>query len=331
VPRKASAKAAAPAVDAEDAPRGRSFWSGTLTFGLVSIPVDLYAATRRGRQGLRLLSPGGNALRRRFFCSVEGVEVPPEQLVRGYEVTPGEYVVVEDEELAALAPRASRDIDLSRFVPLADIDPMLFDRPYLLAPGGSSTKAYRLLAAVMEETGRAGIATFVMRGKEYLVAILAEGGLLRAETLRFADEVRSVDEVGLPEPRKPAATTVKRYERLIAGKAAAELDPDELEDPWAQQLQALAERKRKRGEDVVETDDAASEEEAEVIDLMAVLKRSLAGGGGEGGRESRPRAAARPAQRRSPARSRATTATRRAGARKTAAGKSAAARRPRKR
>jgi DNA end-binding protein Ku len=284
---------------AERAPRGRAFWSGTLSFGLVSIPVDLYAAARRRRASLRMLSPDGHPLRRQFRCSREGVPVPPEHLVRGYALDSGEHVVVTDEELAALAPRASRDIDLSRFVPAEQVDPMLFDRGYFLAPAGDTAKAYRLLAAVLAAEGRAGIATFVMRGKQYLVAILAEGGVLRAETLRFADEVRSADDVGLPAAKEPAATSVKRFARAIAAAAADEVDADELEDPAASELAALVERKRRQGKDVVVGEEDVEEQGqmAEVVDLMAVLKRSLAEGKGTPARRRTARAAKKPSKR----------------------------------
>ena len=265
----------------------RAFWSGTISFGLVSIPVDLFPANRRGRPGLRLLAPSGLPVQRRYASSGKDAEVPPAHLIRGYEVASGDYVVVTDEELAALAPEKSRDIDLTRFVPVDDVDPVLFERAYFLSPGGQSLKAYRLLADVMERTGRAGIATFVMRDKEYLVAILSEGGILRAETLRFADEVRSAEDVGLPEAAKPKAAKVKAFERLITARSEKALDPAELVDPWTAKIEALAEKKQKRGEDVVEVPEAAEEERAEVIDLMEVLKRSLGAsatrrsGGGE--------------------------------------------------
>src|SRR5207248_7073669 len=124
--------------------------------------------------------------------------------------------VVTDEELERLAPEKSRDIDLRRFVEAEAIPPMYFERSYFLVPAGGSAKAYRLLAATMEETHRAGIATFVMRGKEYLVAILSENGILRAETLRFSDEIRSPEDVGLPEAPKNAIDKARDFERDIA-------------------------------------------------------------------------------------------------------------------
>jgi DNA end-binding protein Ku len=277
----------------EPAARGRGIWSGTITFGLVSIPVELYSASRPGRPGLRYLAPSGRPVQRRY-ASVEGKEVPAPKLVRGFEVAPGKHVVVTDAELEALAPKMSRDIDLARFVPVDEIDPLFFERAYFLFPGGASTKAYRLLADVMERTGRAGIATFVMRGKEYLAAILAEGGVLRAETLRFADEVRTAEQIGLPKPTKVPAAAVAKLERAIASRAAAKLDPDELADPWAERLEALAEKKRKQKADVVRVEEEAEAPRAEIIDLMAILKESLGTSSRRGGRKpARTAAAAR--------------------------------------
>ena len=164
-----------------------------------------------------MLSPEGVPLRREFYDAKSKRAVDRDDIVRGYELEDDEYVVVTDEELESLEPQKSRDIDLRQFVDRDAIDPMYFDRAYFLTPAGESTKAYRLLAETMERTNRAGIATFIMRGKEYLIAILAEDGILRAETLRFADEVRTPDQIGLPEPPKLKAAEVKRFERAIGG------------------------------------------------------------------------------------------------------------------
>jgi DNA end-binding protein Ku len=256
--------------------RARTFWSGTITFGLVSIPVALMPANRTERVSLRMVTPEGTPLSRRYFAPEEGKPLEADEIVRGYEVEKGRFVVVDDDELERLAPERTRDIDLRVFVKAEEIDPMHFERAYFLTPAGGSTKAYRLLARVMEETGRAGIASFVMRGKEYLIAILAENGILRAETLRFADEVRTPAEVGLPEPAKPDPAAVKEIAAEIAKRAEKTLDPAELEDRSGERLRALAERKRAAGEDVHRPDTAAArEEETGVIDLMEVLKRRL--------------------------------------------------------
>jgi DNA end-binding protein Ku len=260
----------------------RAFWSGTITFGLVSIPVDLYPANRSERVSLRMVSPDGVPLVRRYFCPKENRELEWEEIVRGYEIEKGQFVVVTDEELEKLAPERTRDIDLRRFVEVEQIDPRYFERAYYLTPGGNSTKAYRLLAATMEKTGRVGIATFVMRGKEYLVAILAEKGILRAETLRFADEVRTPADVGLPEPKKPKAAAVKKLEKAIAALAEKTLAEDELADAGSERLLKLVRRKQKAGEDVVQAPAGVVEPSEGVIDLMEVLKRSLQGGGAAG-------------------------------------------------
>ncbi len=179
-----------------------------------------------------------------------------------------------------MEPEKTRDIDLRRFVPVDELEPMYFERAYYLAPAGDSTKAYRLLAAVMEETGRAGIATFVMRTKEYLIAILAENGILRAETLRFHDEVRPVSEIGLPDRPSIPSDLEASMRAAVRERAEEELDEAELADDYAERLRALVEsKKEERG--AVKTAPAAVDEETgggDVIDLMEVLKRSLQGG-----------------------------------------------------
>ena len=264
----------------EDEAVTRSFWSGTITFGLVSIPVALYAANRPRRVSLRMVSPDGTPLNRRYFTSKDDKELDSDDIVRGYEYEKDRFVVVDDDELERLAPERTRDIDVRRFVNASEVDPMYFERAYYLAPTGGSTKAYRLLAKVMEETGTAGIATFVLRAKEYLVVIMAENGILRAETLRFADEVRKPEDVGLPEPAKPAATSVKRIDKELAKLVEEGLDRKELVDHSADRLIKLAERKLKAGEDVVHVEPRERDEEdgdtSGVIDLMEILKRSIA-------------------------------------------------------
>jgi DNA end-binding protein Ku len=272
----------------------RSFWSGTITFGLVSIPVELYPAHRSQRVSLRMVAPDGTPLTRRYFCPKDERALDRDEIVRGYEIEKNQYVAVTDDELEKLAPDKTRDIDLRRFVPAADIDPMHFERAYYLTPGGNSTKAYRLLAATMEQVGRAGIATFVMRGKEYLVAILADNGILRAETLRFADEVRTPADLDLPEPQQPSATVVKKMEKAITALSKKQLDEGDLEDHTTERLLELVAKKERSGEGVVpapEGEAGASDEG--VIDLMEVLKRSLQGGGAAEGRGSQARSTAK--------------------------------------
>jgi len=276
MPRKKATKRSR-SEDADGQARGtRPFWSGTLTFGLVSVPVELYPGNRTNRVPLRMLSPEGEPLSRRYYSQETERDLEDDQMVRGYEIEKDKYVIVTDEELERLAPEQSRDIDLRRFVSLAEIPPLHFDRSYFLAPAAGSEKAYKLLAETMAKSKLAGIATFVMRGKEYLVAIFPENGILRAETMRFADEIRSAAEVGLPEKKKLPAATVKKFERLIAKHSHKQLSLKEFKDEQAEKLLKLVERKRKQHKDVVQVE-VPERQEGKVIDLMAALKKSLAG------------------------------------------------------
>jgi DNA end-binding protein Ku len=254
----------------------RPFWSGTLTFGLVSVPVDLYPGNRTNRAPLRMLGPEGEPLARRYFSQKTGKDLPDENMIRGFEYDKDRYVIVTDEELERLAPEQSRDIDLRRFVPLEDISPLYFDRSYFLAPSQGSEKAYRLLAQTMEKQELAGVATFVMRGKQYLVAIFPENEILRAETMRFSDEIRSPKEIGLPEKPKVSAATVKKLENLISKHSDRRLSLKELKDEQTEKLLKLVEKKRRQHKDVVEVE-VPEQEQGKVIDLMEALKKSLAG------------------------------------------------------
>jgi DNA end-binding protein Ku len=228
------------------------------------------------RSPLRMLSAEGVPLRRRYFSADTGKELDDSQMVRGYEISKDKFVIITDEELERLDPEKSRDIDLRLFVKKDEIQPVYFERAYFLAPAGGSTKAYRLLAETMEDSGRAGIATFVMRDKAYLVAIIAENGILRAETLRFSDEVRSPEDIGLPKVKQPAKSDVTRFEKLIATHKKDDIAIDELKDEQTEKLLKLVEHKRSAHKDVVEQETSETEP-GKVVDLMAVLKKSLAG------------------------------------------------------
>lgn len=271
----------------------RPFWSGTLTFGLVSVPVRLFAANRSSSPSLRMVDESGTPLSRRYVCPEEGREVSRDEIIRGYEVRDGEYVVVTEEELEALEPEKSREIDLRLFVPVEQLDPVFFQRAYILTPAEGSTKAYRLLARVMEDTGRAGLATFVMRSREYLVAIFAEAGILRAETMRFHDEIRTPDDIGLPGDATAPAGRVKALAAAMEAEAEKDIDREELRDRSVEALEALVERKRKKGKDVVDVPEEARGEEGgdgRVVDLLEVLRRSLGEGEEGGGRRGPERA-----------------------------------------
>ena len=285
----------------------RPAWSGTISFGLVSIPVSLYPATRTEHFAQRTLSPEGTPLRREYYCPDDGETVPQEELVRGYEVAEGEFVTVTDEELENLAPDKSRDIDLRRFAPQAQLSPAYFERAHFMVPASDTNKAYRLLAETLERTARVGVATFVMRGKEYLVAILAEGGVLRAATMRFSNQLRTPADIGLPAvDAKPDAATVQRILKLLKKQEHKRFDAEALEDRGLKRAHELVQRKLKARKDVVEAPQAEEVGEAsrvEIIDLIAALKQRLAANDAGSSGATEPRAkkgSARPRQQRTP-------------------------------
>ena len=255
---------------------GRPFWSGTLTFGLVSVPVSLFPAARSNRASLRMLGPDGQPLARKYFAEKTGKDLDADEVVRGFEVNKEKYVIVTDEELERLAPEKTRDIDLKQFVPADSIPPLYFERGYFLTPAAGSQKAYKLLAETMDKSGLAGIATFVMRGKEYLVAIFSDKGILRAETMRFADELRTPEDVGLPEKKDVPKAAVTKFEKMIATKSKKQFTPTKLADKQTDSLLKLVKKKQTKRENVVKVEDEM-ETDRKVVDLVKILKQSLGG------------------------------------------------------
>jgi DNA end-binding protein Ku len=260
----------------------RPFWSGTISFGLVSIPVNLYPGNRDSRVPLRMLGPEGEPLKREYVGAETGNELAESATTRGFEIAKGKYVTVSEEELERLAPEKSRDIDLRLFVAREEVSPIFFERAYFLTPADKSGKAYRLLAETMQRKERLGIASFVMRGKEYLVAILANNGILRAQILRFADEVRTPKDIGLPKKPKVQAASVRKFETTIMKETKKNIDTRQMRDEYAESMMKLIEKKRARHKDVVKAEHE-KRRPAQVVDLMEVLKRSL----GQGGRSKR--------------------------------------------
>ena len=279
--RKRNRASEAPADEASTGARVRSLWSGTITFGLVSIPVDLMTAVRPRQTAMKLVDTEGHALGRQYHCSKEGKKLDYDDLVRGYETDDGKMVVITDQEFESVAPEMSADIELRSFVPLDQIPALYFQKPYFLAPAGRSAKAYVLLAETMKRSGRAAIGSFVMRDHEYLVAIVQDNGVLRADTLRYADEIRTPESIGLPKRSKVAAAKVTQFAKQIEERTRQEIDVAEFRDEEAKELQSLVESKQKDHDDVIHPKGAEDAEETEggegakVIDLMAVLRKSL--------------------------------------------------------
>jgi len=222
-----------------------------------------------------MLGPDGEPLARKYYAEKSGKDLDADDMIRGYEIDKGKFVTITDEELDRLAPEKTRDIDLTRFVKEDAIPPVYFERGYFLTPANNSEKAYKLLAEAMKERGDVGVATFVMRGKERPIAIFSDNGILRAETMRFPDEVRSYKQVGLPEKKNVSAASVKKFETLIKRKSKRQFTPDKDEE--AAELLKLVKRKQAKASNVVELKDYQRPSEAPAVDLIQILKKSLAG------------------------------------------------------
>lgn len=272
----------------------RAIWSGTISFGLLNVPVKLYSAVARRGIALREIRRSDSArIRHRRVAEGTDEEVAYENIVKAYEVSPGRYVPLGKEELAALAPEKTRAIEVQDFVDLGEIDPMYFDSPYYLGPAEGAEKAYSLLARAMESSGKAAIARFVFRNKEHLAALRSSGGVLTLTTMRFADEVVPPDELdGLLPGRKPKVGKREREmaEQLI-DSLSTEFKPERYRDEYREQLLELIERKAE-GKEVV-TPKAEAPKATEAPDLMAALEESIAAVQGKRGGRAKPKAKAK--------------------------------------
>jgi DNA end-binding protein Ku len=295
----------------------RAIWSGTLTFGLVTIPVKLYPAVQRKTVRFNQLDGEDNSrIQQRRVNSATGEEVPYDRLVKGYEISPDRYVVITQEELESLDPKRSRTIEIEDFVDEAEIDPIFYDATYYVAPGAGGAKPYRLLLDSMRESGRVGIARVVLRTKEYLVALRPTEGALQLSTLLFADEV--VDPSGVEELEAVAEADASERELGIAeqliGSLAASFEPEKYTDEYRARVLDLIDRKA-QGEQI-EIVAAPAEAESPVPDLMSALKASL-----DAVREREPeRAARKPAAKK--------RAAKKPAAKKPAAKRATASRKP---
>jgi DNA end-binding protein Ku len=253
----------------------RAIWSGSISFGLVNIPVKLYSAVSRKTVHFNQLDARTNTrIKQKRVSSDDGTEVPYEQIVKGYELASGAYVVISDDELAALDPKALRTIDIAEFVDLAEIDPIFYDSAYYLAPD-KAAKPYALLAEAMRGSEKVGIAHFVMRTKQYLAAVRAKDGVLMLSTMVYADELNPPQEIPELAELDDVEVSEKELEmaRQLVDSLAVSFEPDKFEDGYRVAVLDLIERKA-AGEEVVAP--AAAMEPDKVIDLMAALEASVA-------------------------------------------------------
>jgi DNA end-binding protein Ku len=274
-----------------------AIWSGSISFGLVAVPVRVVSATKSLDVRFNQLEEGTNArIRYRKVSEATGEEVPADRIRKGYEISPGQYVVVDDEEMRALAPKASRMIEIEDFVDLEEIDPLYFEQPYYLAPDAAALKPYRLLVEAMSELHKVAIGRVVIRSKESLVAIRPLDGILCLETMRYADEVQARSGL-IPEdaaPADPSEREVAMARQLIEA-LSGHFEPERYHDEYREQLLEVIRRKA-AGEEIVA--EPTVEEPGKVVDLMAALEASLA-------RAGAPEAAAAGAERGAPAKKRA--------------------------
>lgn len=266
----------------------RSLWSGSLSFGLVNVPVVIVTAVRDLDLHFRQLhEKDGAPIEVQRWCSKEDVEVPWDEITHAFEFDDGSQVTITDEELEAIEPKRTRTIDIEQFVDLAEVDPIYLDHPYYLLPAGSddgSARAYRLLVDVMARTDRAALGRFVMRAKEYLAIVRAEDRALMLSTMLFADEVRPTKDIeaATQKSHKPSASQLKAAVAVIE-ELSGDWEPGEWKDRYRRRLQDVVSGKRKGK--TIKAPEPRDTAPAEAPDLMAALEQTLAEmrGGKSGG------------------------------------------------
>lgn len=260
----------------------RAIWSGSISFGLLNVPVRMYSAVARRSIALREIRESDSArIKHRRFAEGTDEEVPYDEIIKAYELTPGQYVPLTKEEMEALAPEKTRAIDVSDFVDLDEIDPMYFDSPYYLGPADGAEKAYGLLAKAMAASGKVAIARFVLRNKEHLAAIRSNGDVLTLTTMRFADEVVPAKELEIvPEKAQKSAKREQEMAEQLIDSLSTDFDPTAYHDEYREQLLKLIEKKAE-GKEIVAADTEAPKA-TKAPDLMAALEESIAAAQGKG-------------------------------------------------
>src|SRR5688572_14870458 len=254
----------------------RAIWSGAISFGLVNIPIKLYAGVSRKTVSFNQLdSRTGSRIKLKKVSAADGEEVPNEAIVKGYELASGEYVTVGDDELANLDPGANRTIDIEEFVDLVDIDPLFYDSAYYVAPDKATLKPYALLTKAMEESGKVGVARFVMRSKQYLCAVRPKDGALVLSTMVYADEINDPAEIAEIDELADVDVTKKELDmaRQLIASLSADFDPSQFEDTYRNQVLDLIEKKAAGQTELIAPPVVV--EEDKVVDLMAALEASV--------------------------------------------------------
>jgi DNA end-binding protein Ku len=251
----------------------RSIWTGAISFGLVNVPVKLYSAvSKKTVRFHQLHEKDGVRIQQKRFCPADGEEVPYDSIVKGYEITPDQYVIIEPGELEAIEPRKTKTIDIEDFVDLEEIDPLYYDHPYYLMPGTGAAKPYKLLVTAMEESQKVAIARVVIRQKEQLVAIRPSDGVLAMSTMNFADEVIGADRFD-DAPGDDVETTSREVDmaRQLIDSLSSEWEPGKYHDTYRERVLELIEQKAEGKEIAIQP----VEEPQQVPDLMAALEASV--------------------------------------------------------
>jgi DNA end-binding protein Ku len=273
----------------------RAIWKGSISFGLVNIPVGLYAAETRDEISFKLLDKKTmSPIHYKRVSEESGKEVPWEETVRGYEFESGQYVVMSDEDLKRAAPEATQTIDIVDFVDLEDISTLYFDKPYYLAPDKKGAKAYALLREILRRTKKVGIAKVVIRTRQYLAAVVARGDVLTLELMRYAHELRDPSELDIPHGKEGVSEReIDMAERLVEGMVSA-WDPEKYKDTYRQELMKTIKKRAEAGQLESSPEPAPRPKEARgnVVDLMALLKQSVEQGGRKPAHKAAPRKAA---------------------------------------
>jgi DNA end-binding protein Ku len=273
----------------------RAIWSGSISFGLLNVPVKLYSAVSKKSVSFReLRESDGSRIRHKRVAEADGEEVDYNEIVKGYEIAPEQYVVITRDELEELDPKKTRAIEIQDFVDLDDIDPIYFDHPYYLGPDKGAERAYGLLVKAMEDSHKVAVARFVLRNRESLAALRPMGGVLTMATMRFADEVvqpNEIEEVLGENGEKPQKRELEMAKALI-DSLTSDFEAEKYKDEYREELLALIERKAK-GESIVSAE-AEAPKPTKAPDLMAALEESLAAVKGSDGDAKKPAPKAKP-------------------------------------
>ena len=251
----------------------QGIWSGTISFSLVAIPVRLVTAVEPGRVSFRLLhNKDYSPLTRRMFCPKEETPVPREEIIRGYEIAPDQYILMTDEELESVSPERSRTIEIVEFIDMKEVDPVYYDHPYYLVPSKGGEKAYRLLVEVLHRTNKAGLAKFVLAEREYLVAVTPRDGALALTTLHYSEEILPDEDLS-PKKGKIAAEEESRVKKSVE-QMMEDFNPEKYADERRKRIMDLLEAKAKERAPV-EAPAVEEEEEEGPTDLVAALEESM--------------------------------------------------------